>query len=298
MTLDQIDAFLAINEQGNFTKAAQAIHVTTTTLSYRITELEKELGFRLYNRGKGIREASLTSQGLSFLPLAEQWRRIWQGAVSISRQGVRRELRMSVVHSLHAPLMPEVVQRFTNRGLPVDLFLMATNSNDAFQSVTQGSVDVAILNSVGTSHVVDCVLLAREDILVVSDPTSGFAETVAVSDLNPAKEVAINWNPMTPIWRDRWFGPEQSSRVRIESTSLLPSLLRGIGPGAWALAAHSIACQLAESDGLRVSVPDPAELSREVWLATGSGVDSECRDALREDLRAVLGQMDRMQLVD
>lgn len=62
--------FLAVAQEGSVTRAARALHLTQTTLSRQIRELEEELGQTLFSRGG--RELSLTREGLLLRQRAEE----------------------------------------------------------------------------------------------------------------------------------------------------------------------------------------------------------------------------------
>ncbi len=65
MNLQQLEYTLEIYKQGSINKAAQALFVTQPTLSIAIKELEKEIGFVIFERNnKGI---SPTPAGMAFI---------------------------------------------------------------------------------------------------------------------------------------------------------------------------------------------------------------------------------------
>jgi LysR family transcriptional regulator, flagellar master operon regulator len=69
MDIDQARTFLAIAAHGSFLEAARRIHVTQSTVSARIRNLESELGVRLFARNRS--GATLTAAGRRFLPHAK-----------------------------------------------------------------------------------------------------------------------------------------------------------------------------------------------------------------------------------
>lgn len=69
MDIDQARTFLAIAAHGSFLAAAERLHVTQSTVSARIRNLESDLGTRLFVRNRG--GASLTPAGKRFLPHAK-----------------------------------------------------------------------------------------------------------------------------------------------------------------------------------------------------------------------------------
>lgn len=70
MDIQQLKYFISIAKYLNFTKAAEECFVAQTTISYQISELENELGFRLFNRDK--KSVSLTVPGACFLEPAKE----------------------------------------------------------------------------------------------------------------------------------------------------------------------------------------------------------------------------------
>jgi DNA-binding transcriptional LysR family regulator len=69
MDIDQARTFLAIFAHGSFLEAARRLHVTQSTVSARIQNLEMELGARLFVRNRA--GASLTPAGHRFVPHAK-----------------------------------------------------------------------------------------------------------------------------------------------------------------------------------------------------------------------------------
>ena len=64
-----IEAFLAIVKTENLTKAAEALHLSQATISYRLKTLEQDMGGLLVERNKGESKISLTPKGENFFIL-------------------------------------------------------------------------------------------------------------------------------------------------------------------------------------------------------------------------------------
>src|ERR1700733_12722346 len=65
MELRQLEYFIAVAAELNFSRAAQRIHVVQSALSASVGRLEKELGTKLFDRSK--RQIALTAAGEVFL---------------------------------------------------------------------------------------------------------------------------------------------------------------------------------------------------------------------------------------
>ena len=64
----RLKVFMAVSEEGNFTRAARALGISQPAVSQNIAELEKELGKELFVRTKG--SVTLTPAGSSFKEFA------------------------------------------------------------------------------------------------------------------------------------------------------------------------------------------------------------------------------------
>ena len=62
MELRVLRYFLTVAQEENITRAAEALHMTQPTLSRQLSQLEEELGARLFERG--ARHITLTDAGL------------------------------------------------------------------------------------------------------------------------------------------------------------------------------------------------------------------------------------------
>jgi len=70
MLLRHIRYFLAVAEQGNFTRAAEALHISQPTLSQQIKQLEDLLHIQLFDRSG--RTVQLTDAGIAWMSYARR----------------------------------------------------------------------------------------------------------------------------------------------------------------------------------------------------------------------------------
>lgn len=70
MELRQLEYFVAVAADLNFSRAAERIHVVQSALSASVGRLEKELGIELFDRSK--RQIALTAPGEHFLQHARE----------------------------------------------------------------------------------------------------------------------------------------------------------------------------------------------------------------------------------
>jgi len=108
--------WLAVVEEGSFTRAALRMHVAQPSLSQQIRALEKEVGGDLLERLP--RSVRLTAAGKAFLPHAQTAVREVERAHQAARSALNLEtgeLEISTVRSIAAGLLPDLVQSWRQR---------------------------------------------------------------------------------------------------------------------------------------------------------------------------------------
>ena len=145
MRIEQLQAFLAVAETGNFGQAAQRCSVTQSTISRQIQSLESDLGMSLFHRTS---QAKLTIGGEQLLPRA---RKICQEWTTVTKEfaelqaGKQPELCIAAIHSVCAHFLPPVLQKFCRDYPQVQLRVTALGSDRALKVLRDGLVDVAVV---------------------------------------------------------------------------------------------------------------------------------------------------------
>jgi len=93
MHMNQVRYFLALCEEGNFTRAAERCGVTQPSLTKAIKNLESKLGGKLFDRNKS--ETQLTELGELVRPRMQRIDQEVTYALQIARQTKVRKIIMS-----------------------------------------------------------------------------------------------------------------------------------------------------------------------------------------------------------
>jgi DNA-binding transcriptional LysR family regulator len=145
MRIEQLEAFLAVSEVGNFGKAAKKCGVTQSTISRQIQALENQLGLSLFHRQA---QAKLTVGGEQLLPharkICQEWKTV-EGKISELLLGKQPELCVAAIHSVCAYYLPPILQKFCDTHPEVQLRVTALGSDRALKVLRDGLVDVAIV---------------------------------------------------------------------------------------------------------------------------------------------------------
>jgi LysR family cyn operon transcriptional activator len=137
--------FLAVAEATHFTRAAQKLHVTQPTLSHQIRQLEGQLNLPLFDRiGRRVK---LTAAAELLLPHARRVLRELEEAQNALGElhGLRRgELKVGIVQTVNACVIPEIVAKFSGAhpGVRVNCSEMAVE--DIETGIESGRLDLGI----------------------------------------------------------------------------------------------------------------------------------------------------------
>ena len=115
--------FLAVVDQGTFSRAARQANVSQPTLSVGVAKLESLLGEALFERT--TRRTSLTSAGTRFLPHARRIESEFnQAAVSVRSEGASEVYRIGILSTIPARLVAQAFGRVhaSNPGLRIEIF--------------------------------------------------------------------------------------------------------------------------------------------------------------------------------
>jgi DNA-binding transcriptional LysR family regulator len=148
----QLEYFVAVAEEANFTRAAARVHISQSGVSAQIRQLEHDLGAPLFDRSG--RTASLTTAGAAALDGA----RAVLAAVDAVRQAVdevngllRGRLVVGMVTGCTVTPLFDALAAFHCAHPGVDISLMEENSDRLVERVRHGTVDVALVGAAGTT---------------------------------------------------------------------------------------------------------------------------------------------------
>ncbi len=165
MELRQLEYFVAVAEERNFTRAAERVHISQSGVSAQIRQLERELGAELFDRS--ARTATLTVAGKAALEHA----RAALAAASAVGQAVgevtdliRGRLDLGMVIGCTITELFAALAAFHRAHPQVELSLLEDNSDRLIDGVRTGALDLALVGAAGTAPA------GLETLTIVSEP--------------------------------------------------------------------------------------------------------------------------------
>ena len=168
VTIGQIRAFVTVAAAGNFTRAAEVLHLSQPALTNRIRQFEETLGLRLFDRH--TRSVQLTPLGRDMLPLFRRLVAEFETAVANARDSVTRTksvIRLACLPSCAASLLPDLIRDFV-RDYPGVTFVVRDVINSIIPALVRSSeVDFGVALRDDRSSDLQWIALFSDDLHVV-----------------------------------------------------------------------------------------------------------------------------------
>lgn len=144
LDLDLLRSFVAVVEAGGFTRAAERVHRTQSTVSQQIRRLEADFGQQLLDRtGKDVIPTEAGERLLSYarrlLTLAEEARDV------MGRPSKDGAVRLGIPEDFAAYRLPRLLASFTRSRPGLRLDVRADQSLNLRRDLDRGDLDLALL---------------------------------------------------------------------------------------------------------------------------------------------------------
>jgi len=187
LSIRQLEVFVALVEQGSFTKAARHLGLSQSTVSGHIADLEKRLGMRVVGRERSGVTPSGTGEVLlkpardalraeeNVRMAAAQMTGLLQGTLSVGG---------STIPAVY--LLPPLLSAFRARHEGVRLNLVTGDSSEILEQVQAGDVDVGAIGVRPRLRGILSEEIGRDRLVLVVPPDHAFAGRDSVTVVEAA----------------------------------------------------------------------------------------------------------------
>jgi len=158
----------ALHEEKNMTRAAEKLYVSQPSLSYRLRNLEENLGVRIFFKTKNGVE--FTSEGEYLVNYSQEMLKQFQfvkDTMSNMKDEVSGTLRIGVSSNFAQYLLPRVLKDFSDNFPNVRFNVKTGWSTQVIELLNNSSVQVGILRNIRGWHG-EKILLKREALYLIS----------------------------------------------------------------------------------------------------------------------------------
>ena len=163
----KLDTLLLVAEKRNFTRAAQALSLTQPAVSHHISQLEQELGVRLFVRGNG--DLILTPEGETVLRYVRRMKALEKKMAEELQEAGRRltRLRIGITHTAESSIVAEVLARYTNENPGISITIVTDNINNLYQRMELYELDLAVVEGRSTRPELSALMLDTDYLVCV-----------------------------------------------------------------------------------------------------------------------------------
>ncbi len=146
ISIKQINYALRVGKTLHFKKAADECFISASTLSNAINEMEKQLGFKIFERDN--RRVIVTKQGEDFLEKAAVISLEVEDIKKISQlyaEPLSHKISIGMIPTISPFLIPAVLPRLNKDYPKLELQLVEAKSNELVNQIQNGEIDMGIL---------------------------------------------------------------------------------------------------------------------------------------------------------
>lgn len=184
-SIKQLSYALAVAKRLHFKKAADDCFVSPSTLSNAITELESQIGFKVFERTN--KKVIVTNLGLQLLEKAET---IQLHIEDIKKLGEEQKaplsspLTIGIIPTIGPYLLPLVLPKLKKYHPNLNLKILEGKSSSLVQKVKDGDLDMAILALPYNLEGLLSFKFWEENFYYVSHKKNNYREVVKAKDIN------------------------------------------------------------------------------------------------------------------
>ncbi|MFL6561720.1 MAG: selenium metabolism-associated LysR family transcriptional regulator, partial [Bacillus sp. (in: firmicutes)] len=206
MDLHQLYVFTKVVEHKSFSKAADDIFLSQSTVSSHIQALEKMLNMNLFDRVG--RESILTPQGERLYQWALKLLLIKDQALLDLKEGMTDLRGMIRVAASSVPgqfMIPRMVKQFREQYPNVTFHINQSSSKLVAEKVLNGSVDVGILGDKYENEKLRYIPLLKEKLVLITSNQNDLAGPVNIEEIFNQPFVMRNSNSGTNALLERFL---------------------------------------------------------------------------------------------
>lgn len=227
MNIEEIETFLAIIDKRTLNQASVFLNLSQSSISKRLNMLEDELGYKLIIRNKGIKGIELTDKGMEFVPIAEQWMRLWRETQMIKSYQHPCFLSIGSVDSVSNYILAPIYDALLHSDQCCDFQVKIQHSVELYKLIDSRELDIAFVIIKMNSPCIKVEPFITEPMVVLRLASEGRINggTINPKELDPLQQIYYSDGPVFQIWYDKWWGRSARPKAAFYTCSTILSVL-------------------------------------------------------------------------
>lgn len=182
-TLRQLNYLNAIRAEGSFSRAAESCHVTQSTLSAGIKELEDAMGHRLVERGRTARLTQFGEEVAKTAREIEEKMNALRARAAQLNKPMSGPLRLGVIPTVAPYLLPQILPALQKKFPALEIQLREDLTDRLLEQLEQGRLDLVLMAFPYDTPGMEQHALFAENFLLARPKNEKKSKTVSPGDL-------------------------------------------------------------------------------------------------------------------
>lgn len=232
MNTEELKTFIFLSKVKNFTLAAEQLYIAQSTVTNRISELEKEVGKRLFSRGS--KTVTLTEEGEIFLRYAERILELQEASVQEmnATSAHRRKFSIGAINATYEVYVRPLMDTCLNGNEETSVKVTLGHSLDLIQLLQDNVLDMVFSAVPLKRQGYKCDIFDTDRVaLVCKKGNNAFADGVSKTELSRLPYLMCDLTlSEAGVFIRSLFPKNHIFRLEVDNTSkLLPYLEQGVG---------------------------------------------------------------------
>lgn len=182
--------FLTVVREESITKASEVLHITQPTLSRQLSQMEEEIGVKLFDRDRGARKIKLTNEGMLLRRRAEEILELvdkTEKELIEQEEQVEGKIFIGCGEIASVQLLPDLFRNFHQKYPRVNFDIFTATADLVKEQMDKGLIDIGLLLEPVDMEKYDFVRMdMKEKWVVLMPPNAPLAEKefITASDLS------------------------------------------------------------------------------------------------------------------
>lgn len=251
MNIVDIETYLTITETRSLSSAAKMLFVTQSTISHRLSNLEKNLGIPLVIREKGKRNVELTIKGEQFISVAQRWVNLWKETQQLRE--IKSYMNLTIVQVDWFNFYP-----FTNlyKGIVqseplLKLDIKTGHSLPIYSMVNNHEADIGFVVRYVNSQSITCIPIFHDPLVMVcSSKALRPSRPLNPDELDVRNEIYWGFFGDYRHWHEQWWDSSIIPNMAVDFSSHSFEFLED--PKLWLMAPLYVAKQFCQRMDIQI----------------------------------------------
>lgn len=146
MNFEQLAYVKKLYELESMIQASESIHISQSAMSQSLTNLEKELGYKLFSRSR--KGTTLTEAGNRLIPFILEIlesKDALLSEIAMMRTNIKGTLRVGTIPTLFHKILPRALSQFKDNHPNVDVEVIEADKDRIKMLVNHGDIDIGLI---------------------------------------------------------------------------------------------------------------------------------------------------------